>query len=212
MNETPQATFWRTEFGNSFTDRNDFNTVESVDLDYKNRSGVTRREMNREFLSGLPKDARILEIGANMGGQLAALQADGFTNLYGVDVNDYAIEKAKKTFDGLNVIKAYASDLPFKDGFFDLAFTSVVLIHIHPDQLEPVMREIHRVTRRYIWGYEYYSPTLQEINYRGNTNVCWKMDFKQRYLDLFPDLKVVKQKDYQYLHENACDQMFLLEK
>ncbi len=210
--ETFQAKFWSTEFGNSFTDRNNFSTVESVDMDYKNRSGVTRREMNREFLSGLPKDARILEIGANMGAQLAALQADGFTGLYGVDINERAIEISKKTFEKLNIIKGNAFDLPFKDGSFDLVFTSVVLIHIHPKDHETVMREIHRVSRRYIWGYEYYAPALTEITYRGNTNVCWKTDFKQRYLDLFPGLKVVKVKDYPYLHENNRDQMFLLEK
>ncbi len=212
MKETSQAKFWSTEFGNSFTDRNDFLTVESLDEDYKKRSGVTRREMNQEFLSDLPRDARILEIGANMGAQLAALQADGFTDLYGIDVNDYAIDKSKKTFAGLNIIKGNAFDLPFKDGYFDLAFTSVVLIHIHPADHEGVMREIYRVTRRFIWGYEYYAPVLTEINYRGNSNVCWKMDFKQRYLDLFPDLRVVKAIDYPYLADNNRDQMFLLEK
>ena len=192
MNETSQEKFWSAEFGNAFTDRNDFTTVESVDLDYKNRTGVTRTEMNSKFLSGVSKTARILEVGANRGGQLATLQAAGFSSLYGVDVNDYAIDKSKKTFAGLNIIKGHASDLPFKDGFFDVAFTSVVLIHIHPDEHKAVMAEIHRMTNRYIWGYEFYAPVLTEINYRGNSDVCWKMDFKQRYLDFFPGLKVVQ--------------------
>ena len=212
MKETSQAQFWATEFGHAFTDRNDFVTVEALDEDYKKRNGVTRREMNREFLSAFNKDARILEVGANMGAQLAALQADGFTALYGIDINDYAIEKSKKTFNGLNIIKGSAFDLPFKDGFFDVVFTSVVLIHIHPDNHEGVMREIYRTSRRYIWGYEYFAPSLTEITYRGNTNVCWKMDFKQRYLDFFPTLRVVKQVDYPYLADENRDQMFLLEK
>jgi len=170
--------------------------------------GVTRLDMNRQFLSGLSPDIKILEVGCNRGEQLSILKNMGFKNLYGVDTNGYALGMAK---DGLHVLYGVATDIPFKDNFFDMVFTSGLLIHISPDSLGEVMDEIHRCTSKYIWGFEYYNDEYIKIPYRDGVGL-WKGDFAQMFTDRFPDLRFVTTKGFPYLKDDNVDAMFLLEK
>ena len=169
--------------------------------------------MNEEFLSGQPIDS-VLEVGCNQGSQLVFLQRYlEIKDLYGIDIMPYAVEQAKRATNGINIIEGSALNIPFKDGFFDLVFTSGTLIHLHEDDLPQAMAEIYRCSRRFIWGFEYYFDKRREIQYRGQTNFIWKEDFCRRYMELFPDLRPVREKKYLYLDGSGnVDQMFLLEK
>jgi len=51
----------------------------------------------------------------------------------------------------INIIHGVADDIPFKDGYFDMVFTSGVLIHISPGNINRVLDEIYRCSREYIW-------------------------------------------------------------
>lgn len=81
--------------------------------------------------------ASILEVGANLGINLRALRLLSSARRLAVEPNEKArgllvqdgIVAAADARDGL------ASAIDFPDGIADLAFTSGVLIHIHPDQL-----------------------------------------------------------------------------
>jgi pseudaminic acid biosynthesis-associated methylase len=202
---------WTGAFGRQFTDRNSL-SVADMDARYAADYGVSRTEMNRVFLDELPRDLRILEVGANIGNQLLFLQSMGFTNLWGLEAADYGLEIARRRTSDINLVKGSAFDLPFKDGWFDLVFTSVVLIHISPNDLPSAMAEIYRCSRRYIWGFEYYAETLTDVPYRGMPNMCWKRDFAKVYMEQFPDLTLVKQQLYPYTTDNNVDAMFLLQK
>ena len=68
-----------------------------------------------------------------------------------------------------------------------------MLIHIALPDLPSALAEIYRVSNQYILCIEYFAPEESEINYRGNTNLLWKRDFKQQYLAQFPDLTVVRE-------------------
>ena len=149
--------------------------------------------MNRSFLRGL-KINTTLEMGANIGLQLRHLQAMGIKNLYGVELQWDAVERAKQLTHGISIIQGSAFDLPFKNNYFDLVFTSGVLIHIHPRDQKKAMREMYRVSNKYIWGFEYFNPTEQEIPYRGNRNVLWKNNFLKLWQKNCPGLKLVKMK------------------
>lgn len=74
------------------------------------------------------------------------------------------------------------------------------------------MREINRVSGRYIWGFEYYAPTFTEVNYRGQDGLLWKTDFVELYIKTFPRLRLIKEKKYKLLGSENISQMFLLEK
>jgi pseudaminic acid biosynthesis-associated methylase len=168
--------------------------------------------MNKEFLSSLPKDIKILEVGANYGMQLRMLADLGFTNLYGVELNPVVAKVARETNSSFNIIEGNALDLPFKDNSFDLVFTSNVLIHIAPTDRKKAISEIVRCSKGFIWGFEYFNETSVEIPYRGNRNVLWKTDFPKLYKTLFPTLKLVQQKLYKDLGSENRDVMYLFKK
>jgi len=212
MNDlTAQASKWSGAFGREYTERNPQSLDEMEEL-YVRNYGLTRTELNWRFLDDLDRSIRILEVGSNVGNQLLCLQRIGFERLYGIELQSYAVEIAKSKSKNINLIQGEASDVPFKDGFFDLVFTSGVLIHIAPQNLPDVMREIHRCTKKYIFGFEYYSDEIQEISYRGNNDLLWKADYAGKYLDLFDDLTLVEEEHIKYLCNENVDAMFLLKK
>ena len=209
---TKQLEKWSGEFGRNYTNRNLYG-VRQLDDFYKKTWGTARREMNRQFLLPIKgKISRLLEVGSNVGNQLATLQNQGFENLYGVEIQHYAVEKSKSLTKNINIIQGSAFDIPFKDGYFDLVFTSGVLIHIAPKDLPKALDEIFRCSRRFIWGFEYYGDRHTEIKYRGNNDLLWKANFREIYLKLFKSLKLVKCKKFKYVGSEQVDEMFLLEK
>lgn len=207
---TKEEKFWSSKFGKEYTARNTFNPKELDDLYVKN-FGISRSRLNKEFLGNL-KINSVLEIGCNIGNQLVLLQKQGLKNLYGIEIYPEAVEIAKKHTTSINIIQGSVLDLPFKDDFFDLVFTAGVLIHINPHDLKKAMSEICRVSRKYIWGYEYYAPKHIAIDYRGNKNRLWKGDFVNLYLRNFPALEIVKSRRLKYLDSDNFDEMFLLKK
>jgi len=208
---TKQMQEWGSAFGREYTDRN-ASDVDQMELLYKERFGLARTEINQQFFSDLDPSMRILEVGCNIGNQLICLQRMGFRNLYGIEIQSYAVEIAKGRTQDINIITGSAFDIPFKDCFFDLVFTSGVLIHIKPADLPKVITEIHRCTNKYIWGMEYYADTVTEVNYRGHEELLWKDNFARRYLDLFPNMGIVKEKHFSYPDSDNEDTMYLLSK
>lgn len=208
---TEQMKRWSGKFGKEYTIRNP-KTVEEMDAHYRKCYGKTRTEMNSEFLDGIDTSARILEAGSNIGVQLMLLQKMGFSNLYGIELQWYAVDESKRKTKNINIIQGSAFDIPFKDNFFDLVFTSGLLIHISPRDINDVLDGIYRCSRRYIWGFEYYADCCTEIVYRGKSNLLWKNDFAKRYTERFPDLKLKKEQRFKYLNSDDVDSMFLLEK
>ena len=182
---------------------------------YVEKYGVARTDMNTLFLGQLPREARILEVGCNIGRQLGCLQEQGFVNLYGVELQPYAVSRARQEYPAISFLQGSGFDLPFKVELFDLVCTNGVLIHISPDDLPRIMDEMYRCSRKYIFGFEYFSPSLSAINYRGNEGFLWKADYARIFMERFPDLALVKKKDYPYIsspEQGNIDQMYLLEK
>lgn len=204
---------WAEKFGEEYTDRN-MTTPDELDKLLRSRIGFSRTEQIDEFLSDLELD-NILEVGSNVGNQLLLLQKEGFKNLYGIELNRYAVEKSKERTKGkgIDIIQGSAFDIPFKDVYFDLVFTSGVLIHIPPKDINDVLDEIYRCSKRYIWGSEYFSEEYIKVDYRGHNELLWKTNFAKLYLNRFPDLKLIKERRYPYLEDRKLvDQVFLLKK
>jgi len=102
-----QAKEWCSEFGKEYTDRNTL-SLDKLDGLYKTNYGITRLQLNKLFLSKFSRDIRILEVGSNTGNQLLLLQKMGFKNLWGIEINNYAVENSKKRTKDINIIKASA--------------------------------------------------------------------------------------------------------
>jgi pseudaminic acid biosynthesis-associated methylase len=203
------------EFGREYTNRN-ATSVEEMENQYRKNYGVTRTELNYRFLKDMDTSARILEVGVNIGNQLLCLQRMGYSHLHGIELQAYALQLLKLRAREIHTIQASADVIPFKNSSFDLVFTSGVLIHIHPSTIPKVVQEIHRCTSKYILGLEYFadSPTQYiDVSYRGRTELLWKSNYPQIYLNLFDDLELVMEERLRYLTDNTLiDTMFLLRK
>ena len=209
---TEQTEQWSGEFGRSYTQRNDLG-LDGLEQLYQAQFGIHRRALNRLFLGDLPRNLSILEVGCNVGNQLALLAGMGFTQLTGMDIQRYALEQARNRLPDAGLLQGSALALPFPDQAFDLVFTSGVLIHVHPDHLHKVLAEIYRVTRRWIWGLEYFAQMTTEIPYHGQRCMLWKAPFADLYLTHFPDLVRTREEFLPYLnHPQHVDSMYLLRK
>ena len=206
---------WCGAFGRAYTNRNEDETVEDVDAEYEESFGITKTMLFERFLGGLDHDARILEVGCNVGVQLEALCELGFSNLYGVDVQRGALQTASTRRGGFEVVQADGRSLPFADDAFDLVFTVGVLIHIPPSMIDGVLDEIVRCSRELIYGCEYYAPSYTEVVYRGESGVMWKTDFASRYemereLELVDSKRLVYEGDDPYTVNDQFVSSFLL--
>lgn len=184
QNPIPEAKrledLWSGQFGDEYVDRN------------KSVSGI-RKPFWQSILSAFPS-RRVLEVGCNLGNNLrpiAEMQQPG--SVFGIDINQKALEQLHAAAPSVNAILCPARELPFRDGWFDLAFTMGVLIHQTPAILPIVMSEIVRCTRRFVLCGEYFATETTEIPYRGQSGALFKRDFGQLYQQLFPDLILRKQ-------------------
>lgn len=185
---------WAGEFGDRYSQRNAA-TAEAV----RGRTKVWSQVLPR--LAGDPPKS-ILEVGPNVGLNLRGLRAITDAELWGVEPNGEARKRLLE--DGVlpaeRLFEGFGHSLPLADAAVDMAMTSGVLIHVDPALLEATMREIHRVSAKYILCAEYFSPTAEVITYRGETDLLFKNDFGSLYLDLFRDLVLV---DYGFFWRRA---------
>lgn len=158
---------WREKFGEDYTKRNQY--------DWRERIAIYKKILKEVKV----KDA--LEIGSNCGFNLMALENLGIDAM-GVEPNAYARKEADKqhllTFPGT------ADKIPFPDKNFDLVFTCGVLIHVPPKELQASMKELIRVSRKYILAIEYEAPAETMITYRGNRDMLWKRPYGKLYKKL----------------------------
>lgn len=178
---TNQIDAWTGEFGDAYHERQtDFRT-----------EATKREQMWVQVLALMPRvNMDILEVGAGTGPNLEAIR-----RLYqSVRLNPalHALEPNEKAArhlsqNGFWAIPGSAQEIQAKDGAFDLVFTNGVLIHL-PDPL-PAMREIYRVSRRFVMCAEYFSPRREAIPYRDGVDLI-KDDYGGLWMDNF-DLKLV---------------------
>jgi SAM-dependent methyltransferase len=95
-------------------------------------------------------EARLLEIGCNVGRNLNALREAGFTRLAGIEINPQAVEAMRTRFPALaataEIHLAPVEEIVSEIGTraFDWIYTMAVLEHIHADS-EWVFAELARI-------------------------------------------------------------------
>ncbi|MGF1500152.1 MAG: pseudaminic acid biosynthesis-associated methylase [Elainellaceae cyanobacterium] len=208
---TEQMSVWSGQFGQDYTDRN-LMSLEEMESTCQAMYGMTMTDIYTRLIGQCDRAIKILEVACNVGNQLLCLQQMGFARLYGIELQQYAVEIAKSRTKAINIIQATAFDIPFKDQYFDLVFTSGLLIHISPDDIAEALTEIYRCSSRFIMGCEYFSPSYETLSYRDNTDLLWKTDFASLYLSHFPDLKLVQKIMLPIKGSDNLSAAFLLEK
>jgi pseudaminic acid biosynthesis-associated methylase len=213
--KTKQLKVWTGNFGKEYTDRNT-QTVSGLDRDYKEELGVSATALFKGGLYGLSITS-VLEVGCNIGNKLVILNSLGYGNLTGVEPQLYAIKRGEKLHPFISYKQGTVFELPFPDNQFDLVFTSDVLIHISPRYLTKALKEIVRVSKRFILGFEFYSDKPQEVAYRLFHDLMWRRNYKQDYLNVFPNLSIVYEKKFDHQEQvvksrGLKSEMFVLKK
>ena len=176
-----QSDIWSGDFGDDYTDRNKIN--------YRNNLKVFIDVITA--LKNKYHDYSVLEIGCNKGHNLTALKFLGFkqVNIIGVDINDYALRLARE--DGHNVINENILNLSFDNNTFDLVFTMGVLIHISPDDIDKAVKEMCRVSKKYILAMEYPADTEEVVHYHGRDDLLWKRNFARVLTEANPNIRII---------------------
>jgi putative sugar O-methyltransferase len=107
------------------------------------------------IIADVPTSARVLEIGCNVGRNLAYLHDRGYHNLVGIEINPNAIAMLRQTFPQLGATTIHEGSAgehmaTFVDDEFDLIFTMAVIEHLHPDEAATVFDDMVRVGKEIV--------------------------------------------------------------
>lgn len=200
---TEQEAFWAGEFGRGYIERNSGEPLITSNV-----------MMFGQVLRSAPGVRSIVELGCNVGINLQALnRIDAGFDLCAYEINRQAAQVARDLGVARVVDGTVLDELP-TDRRYDLSFTKGVLIHIQPDELHRVYRNLYELSNRYIMVCEYYNPTPVTVNYRGNSDRLFKRDFAGELMDRYP-LRLIDY-GFSYHRDNYFPQddstWFLLEK
>ena len=104
----------------------------------------------------------ILEIGCGTGIDLRKFN-DSF-EIHGVDLNDHALELAKKNIPNGKFYKENITKLPFENSSVDFVFTHKLLNYLDDDTLDNGVSEMFRVAKKYIVNCELFGESEEMIN------------------------------------------------
>jgi len=172
-----QLKAWDGEFGGDYHGRNHL-------ADLKRRIRLWS-----EILGDIEPQS-ILEVGAGTGTNMIALTVIANSKLFAIEPNKDA-RRFLEADGSVTACDGTAQSMPLPDEAVELVFTSGVLIHIPPDELDAALDEIYRVSSRYIACIEYFAAEPEMKKYRGRDNLLFKRDFGGYWMDRYPDLKVV---------------------
>ena len=139
------------------------------DKDFWNKYADENESRNNEgftkFLTDLASSLHctsILDIGCGTGIDLRKFD-DSF-EIHGVDLNDHALELAKKSIPNGKFYKESITKLPFGDSSVDFVFTHKLLNYLDDDTLDNGVSEMFRVAKKYIVNCELFGESEEMIN------------------------------------------------
>lgn len=115
----------------------------------------------REVLLPLGAGASGLELGCGAGRNLRALAAVApDAALHGLDVNEAAVEEARRNVPRASIRTGSLYELgDVAADSVEVVFTSGVLMHVPGDDVEEVVRQMHRIAARAVVHFELHGPS-----------------------------------------------------
>ena len=141
----------------------------NYDKEFWNKYADENESRNNEeftkFLTDLARSLHctsILEIGCGTGVDLRKFD-DSF-EIHGVDLNEHALELARKNIPKGKFHRENITKLPFEDASIDFIFTHKLLNYLDDDTLDNGVSEMFRVAKKYIVNCELFGETEDVIN------------------------------------------------
>ncbi len=169
-----------TEFWNKYTDENKSNYNEEF----------------AKFIRDLAVSLRttsVLDVGCNVGNDLREFPEN--FEVYGVDLNEYALDFARKKLPTFKFKNGSITDLPFGDSSIDFVFTHNVINYIPEQEMNKAIQELYRVSKKYILNCELFD---ENENITSDTSVVsCKRNVHKRWLNF--KVKIISNVD---MHED----------
>ena len=141
----------------------------NYDKEFWNKYADENESRNNEeftkFMTNLARSLHcksILEIGCGTGIDLRKFD-DSF-EVYGVDLNEHALELARKNIPKGKFYKENITKLPFEDGSIDFVFTHKLLNYLDNETVDKGVSEMFRVAKRYILNCELFEESENMID------------------------------------------------
>ncbi len=80
-------------------------------------------------------------------GQTTKFLVERSRHVTGLDASPRSLKRAHQNVPQADYVEAFAEAMPFPDDQFDVVHTSVALHEMEPQQLQKILREVHRVLR-----------------------------------------------------------------
>ena len=160
---------------------------------------VNAKILISEIKNRIDKQSRILDLCCNVGRHLNSLSKLGYTNLYGVDINDLSIKKIKTIYKNLSSANVSCTNaesylLKTESNYFDLIYTHGATVELIPPTF-PIIKEVCRVTKNFVifliqenghayprfWRYEFKKNKMHLIyfqNCSGHSLLVYKKSFQ----------------------------------
>lgn len=179
MGHFPTLDLWRGPFGDSYHKRNVYKPDDV-------------RPVFDKILNGIKVDS-VLEVGCGQGHNLLAIDAKF---RYGIEPNKAARDEANDQDGIVYVFNSSADRISrhFSENTFDLVLTCGLLIHIPPTDIETVVREIARVSSKYVLCIEYAAAEEEMVEYRGEKDILWRRPFGKLF-QAWADMELVDHDD-----------------
>ena len=137
----------------------------------------------------------VLEIGCGTGIDLR-LYPDAL-EVHGIDLNELALDMAKKKSQTCDFKKGSITNLPFDDSSIDFIFTHKFLNCLNDEDLNKGVSEMYRVARKYIVNCEMYdkSESKTEGIFKGRNMLKRWSDYKVKIIsdvDMHEDIEPEK--------------------
>jgi SAM-dependent methyltransferase len=123
----------------------------------------------------------VLEAGCNVGNNLRGFPSSSI--VYGIDMNEKALNIARTRYPTFHFDKGSITKMPYRNSQFDLVFTRGVLIHINQNDMPLTVKEIFRVSKKWIINLEYFGEDGKMIKWKRGNGLLWYRDMKKWWSD-----------------------------
>jgi len=206
---TEQQDFWKSKEWNQ----------QQSNKNWESEAQINTKDLLEQFLKDVPREIDVIDCGCNEGYIIGLLHELGFSSMSGIDVNSKAIKKAEQTFPFDSFLVSAIEDLGpmylLVEVPYELVLHTSVLMHIHPDNLKKAMTILYNLSGKYIFGKELSTVEPKDMSEVAPKwkNQFWTRRFCDKWLELFPDLHVVKKRIIPMISPNNLEtEVFLLEK
>jgi len=148
------------------------------------------------YCASLPQ-SRVLEFGVGFGRHIEYLNKLPNIEVHGVDQSPTMLESLKsRLVNEDDLIKRMIlieprQKLPFPDNYFDVVYTVSVLIHIQPEHMQEILKELIRVAKHRIIHFEN-NITNDEFLTAPDHNGCWAHPIVKHYRTLGYDVDLLE--------------------